>query len=114
MVDPNGLLMIEPKNKHNTSHMSRIYIDSLVRKMTAAFRAATHNEFRRYKGHHICVCGAESDCFDHYINGVLTNSLCIHYLAYHRDEISDEELAKIEALPFGEAEPTSQELYPSF
>ena len=44
------------------------------------------------------------------LNGQQTNSLCIHYLAFHRDEVPAEELAKVTALEAGEAEPSAEEL----
>ena len=31
-------------------------------------------------------------------NGLVTNSLCVHYLAYHRDEVPPSELAKIDTI----------------
>jgi len=58
----------------------------------------------------MCVCGATSDNKDHWIDGKLTNSLAIHYIAYHRSDVSPEELAKVEALSHGEVEPTEAEL----
>ena len=42
--------------------------------------------------------------------GQQANSLCIHYLAFHRDEVPAEELAKVSALAAGEAEPSPEEL----
>jgi hypothetical protein len=34
----------------------------------------------------------------------------VHYVAHHRPEVPPEQLARIEAFPFGEVEPTDQEL----
>ena len=48
------------------------------------------------KGVHECICGAESDPCDYELeDGFITNSLCVHYLAYHRSEIPQSELDKI-------------------
>ena len=39
-----------------------------------------------------------------------TNSLAIHYLAHHRDEVPPEELAKVAKLLADEVEPTHDEM----
>lgn len=45
------------------------------------------------KGYHECVCGATSTCVDYLIGPKhATNSLCVHYLRFHRAEISHAEL----------------------
>lgn len=44
------------------------------------------------------------------IRGFVTNSLCVHYLAFHRDEIPEGELQKILLLPEKEVEPGELEL----
>lgn len=105
MISSNGIMMIEPKGHATIEPV----IDDLTRKMTAAWRKKTTNP-DGYRGWHTCVCGAHSDNHDHYISGLLTNSLCIHYLAFHRQEVPPEELAKVAALAFGEEEPNSEEL----
>ncbi len=84
-------------------------IDQYTRKMVGAFskaRPMTSNRgFRR------CACGVSGSNSDFQLqNGKWTSSLCIHYLAYHRNKISSEELQKVEWLPFGEAGPTLKEL----
>jgi hypothetical protein len=40
----------------------------------------------------------------------MINSLCVHYLSYHRDEVPLGQLQEVEHLPFGEVEPSEQEL----
>lgn len=104
MIDPNGLLMVEPRGRGSSP-----VIDTLTRKMAAAWRKRTNSEYG-YRGFHICDCGAGSDNHDHWINGLLTNSLCVHYVACHRANLSPEDLAKVEALGFGEEDPTPEEL----
>jgi hypothetical protein len=85
-------------------------LDQLARKMTAAFRKASTDE-GRWCGFHECVCGALSTDRDYNLpNGAMTNSLCVHYVAYHRSEIPSDQLARIEAFPFGENEPNDAEL----
>ncbi len=59
---------------------------------------------------HECVCGARS-CSDYRLpNGELTNSLCVHYVAHHRTEVSSKQLAKVETFTWGEVEPYDEEL----
>ncbi len=106
-----SLLMINPTAQISAQPL----VDELTRKMTAAWRNCRTNP-DGYLGFHTCACGAESDNKDHWIRYQggegLTNSLCIHYLAFHRDEISEEELQKVALLEDGEAEPTEVELQP--
>ena len=85
-------------------------IDELTRKMTAAYRAARSDEMY-WRGFHVCRCGVNSTNCDYILpGGQQANSLCIHYLAFHRDEVPAEELAKVSALAAGEAEPSPEEL----
>ena len=64
-----------------------------------------------WMGFHPCSCGADSTGQDSLLpNGEITNSLCIHYLAFHRDEISQEQLDRVNALDCGEEEPDAKEL----
>lgn len=85
-------------------------IDELTRKMTAAFRASESTGVR-WRGVHFCRCGVNSDNTDYILpGGRQTNSLCIHYLAFHRDEVPGGELAKVAALEAAEAEPSAEEL----
>lgn len=108
MIDPNGILMVEPPAHTSAEPI----IDELTRKMTAAWRKR-RTDPDGYRGWHTCSCGAKSDSHDHNVGegkGLLTNSLCIHYLAFHRADIASEELDKVRALPDEEAEPTEDEL----
>jgi len=109
-----NLLMIEPSGKVSDVPL----IDELTCKMVAAWRSRRDSDYL-YMGFRVCACGAFSDCQDHWVgngdgDGLLTNSLCVHYLAFHRDDIPQEELDKVRALTFGEEEPSEKELvYPS-
>lgn len=107
MINPSGIMMIEPRGKASQEPI----IDEATRKMTAAWRKAKHSEYG-YRGFHVCVCNAYSDNKDHWVgeNELLTNSLAIHYLAFHRSDIPDSELEKVMQLPYGEVEPTEEEL----
>lgn len=50
-------------------------------------------------GHHTCICGATSSGCDYLIdNKVSTNLLCVHYVARHRKECSEEDLKLIDSL----------------
>ena len=85
-------------------------IDELTRKMTAAFRAS-ESDGACWRGFHVCACGVNSTNHDFILpGGQQTNSLCVHYLAFHRDEVPEAELAKVAALDAGEADPSAEEL----
>jgi len=102
-----GLLYIEPKKEPLTKPL----IDAYTRKMTAAFRQAKVNYERSCFGFHSCECRVESEPHTYELgNGLVTNSLCIHYLAFHREEVPDYDLKNVESLKFGEEEPNEEEL----
>jgi len=65
-------------------------------------------------GVHQCTCGVYSHSCNYLLpSGDVTNSLCIHYVAFHREEISQEQLDKIDAMPLYSSEtiePTDKEL----
>jgi hypothetical protein len=85
-------------------------IDELTRKMTAAYRAAESTGVH-YRGFHVCRCGVNSSNTDYILpDGRQVNSLCVHYLAFHRDDVPEAELAKVAALGSGEEEPDAGEL----
>lgn len=132
--DPRHLLFIEPKTRGSSQPL----IDSATRKMVAAYRMSapgtvtpapfrtrpglvrdesgpfTSKEdavLRSFLGIHVCICGARSRNYDFFLpNGMLTNSLCVHYLACHRAEVPLDQLATVEAFEYGEAEPSQEEL----
>ena len=131
MVDDRLLLFIEPSKSPSKEPL----IDELTRKMTASFRKGIKGleyfslpqnlsgdkvhkigdrffiENHGYRGFHSCKCGATSGNANYLlVNGEITNSLCIHYLAYHRDEISNEQLERVKALNDGEEAPVLKEL----
>lgn len=108
MKTSDGILMVEPSATITPTPL----IDELTRKMTAAWRQCRDSE-HGYRGFHVCTCGVFSDNKDHWVgngNGLLTNSLCIHYLAFHREDIPQDELDKVCALTYGEEEPNEKEL----
>lgn len=88
-------------------------IDPLTRKMTAMLRKAVRPPFG-FGGRYVCTCGAQSDSADRILPGDrVTNTLCVHYLAHHREEVPPEQLALVEALPEEDGEePSIEELWP--
>lgn len=106
MITDNGILYIEPKRYCSKKPV----IDIFTKKMTAAYNKAVPCK-DRYRGVHRCSCGVTSENYDVVLsNGEQTNSLCIHYLAYHRDEVSEEQLSKVMSLNDGEVIPTELDM----
>ncbi|MDJ0974950.1 MAG: hypothetical protein QNJ98_10860 [Planctomycetota bacterium] len=104
--DPDTLLFIEPW----TRARAKPVIDELTRKMAGALRAAERTPYESM-GYEICACGAASLSHDLILpSGVVTNSLCVHYLAHHRTSIPEDQLTKVATLTCGEAEPNREEL----
>lgn len=98
------MLFIEPKqNKSDTP-----VLDELTIKMFNAFKnyqeegVYTGGNFVtiiRTMGYHQCKCGKFSSDHDYKLNnGKITNYLCVHYMAYHRDEVPEVELNKVKEL----------------
>lgn len=105
MICEQGVLYIEPSARVSVEPV----IDEITRKMTSAFRLGIPG--LGYRGVHTCACGVKSSNCDYTLpNGEQTNSLCVHYLAFHRDEVPVSQLEKVRRLNFGEAEPTEGEL----
>lgn len=112
---PKLLLFIEPiLHKSDTP-----VIDDYVRILAASFAKAvtgtiSDDQFNiesGYMGHHNCVCGAGSTAFDYKLTeNLFTNSLAIHYLVWHRQEVPSTELEKIRTLPLEYAEPSEKQL----
>lgn len=117
MIDnsPTMLLYIEPQNQKSDTPI----VDDLTKKMTAAFRKTKPGMLidGKFKdigtmGWHTCCCRARSDNTEHVLENMQsqTNSLCIHYLAWHRQEVPQSELDKVALLLNENAEPSAQEL----
>ena len=98
MIDPNGLLMIEPRGPAADEPV----IDVYTLTMAAAWRLGWSSRLA-CRGFHVCACGVASDNREHFVVGVSgtlrTNSLAVHYLAFHRDEVPPEELERVVGLP---------------
>ena len=84
------LMMIEPKGfKSSAPTIDRF--TPMAEKVFENCRITAN-----YKGHHVCRCGEPSDNHDYQtVGGRITNSLMLHYLKWHRDEIPQVELSKI-------------------
>jgi hypothetical protein len=91
--DPQALLYIEPQNPPSAEPL----VDEYTRHMTGLLdahentgcymsgRFYPHDAFR---GWHTCSCGVWSTNVDYLLpGGLITNSLAVHYLAFHRDEV---------------------------
>ena len=101
-----GLLFIEPSAEASAEPI----VDEATRKMTAAFRRSESTPWG-FGGVHSCICGAASEAHDYFLpGGWITNSLCIHYLAYHRDAVPETELQKVMHLGSGMRFPRPREL----
>jgi hypothetical protein len=89
--DDEHLLFIEPKKS--------AYKEPVQDELSASMREAMEHARRpnyRYFGYHLCVCGAKSDSTDWILHtGQITNSLAVHYLEYHREEVPPRELEKV-------------------
>ncbi len=110
-TDDKHILFIEPQEFPSAEPV----IGVTVRRMAAILAKATGTG-PVYMGVHHCKCGAESDNQDFELpDGSITNSLAVHYLAYHRHEIPREELAKVVIMfvacgSISEQEPTLEQL----
>jgi hypothetical protein len=107
MIFKEGLLYIEP----TWPASQRPVVDFWTRRLTHAFRLARRSDVVSM-GKHRCVCGAWSTSFDYVLPGGLkTHSLCIHYLALHRQEVPWQQLIRVALLPSrGGAMPTGVEI----
>ena len=100
------LLFIEPTQPASSTPV----LDEMTRRMTAALRAATPGP-NAWLGIHECICGAGSTNHNYILpDGRTTNSLCVHYLAYHRAEVPVDQLREIAQLNCGALEPNRWEL----
>ncbi len=111
MENPGTILFITPKSNASQDPV----IDEATKKMTAAVRKSKLGRLYRrpdeIRGIHNCVCGIMSAPCDYILpDGARTNSLCVHYLAYHHDEVPKKEMEKVLNLQYGEIEPTAEEM----
>jgi hypothetical protein len=115
MIDlrPESLLFIEPQNPPTSTPQ----VDELTRKMAAALATGTSTG-QAWRGIHECTgCPESARVYSSNTNFYVgegkklqANTLATHYLAFHRAEVPESELAKVRSLPETEAEPTPEQL----
>lgn len=102
-----GLLYIKPTQIPSEEPV----IDEATCKMTYAFRNRTAIPIQSC-GVHVCSCGIHSTSQDYAVSDDhMTNSLCIHYLAMHRDEVPQEMIDIVLAFDCEPEEPTADEIH---
>lgn len=95
--DALGVLYIEPKYIRK-----KPIIDDVTKKMLWLWHHKVETGLNNF-GSHVCSCGISSDSCEHLLvspDGTffMTNSLCVHYVVFHRSEISKSEWKKINRL----------------
>lgn len=111
VLAPDHLLFIEPQLPRSAESL----IDEYTCRMAGAMLSA--NPQASYRGIHYCRCGATSTNCNYIVrigqrvagspwHGLLTNSLAVHYLALHREEVPPDELLKVLTLTAAPATPT--------
>ena len=63
-----------------------------------------------YRGVRECDCGALSEFNNYQTPEGFITTLCVHYLAHHRDEVPQRELDMVATLQCGTATPSALEL----
>lgn len=85
--------MIEPSARVPSAPVH----DDVTRAVESLLASATFG--RRYRGVHECACGATSDNREWFVvvgdRRYLTNSLALHYVRDHRNEVPASEIAKL-------------------
>ena len=104
-----GLEVKKEKSKQMEEKMGKVLDIEVIKLPNNKIYNFSRNNF--YMGIHLCICGACSEAYNYLLpNGEITNSLCVHYLAFHREEISEEQLDRVKSLGDGEEDPTPEEL----
>ncbi|GEM_PF-5825461 len=88
-------------------------IDELTRKMTAAWRKGSQQNGQGSCTLMTCSCKVAVPWAMFLIGEhaeFYTSALCIHSIAYHRDEISQKDLEKVRNFPFEGEDPREGEL----
>lgn len=121
VITKSGILYIEP-----SATVSRWpVVDELTKIMASALNASVSGIWRGskffpedgWRGFHVCNCGARSTSYDYELpGGEVTNWLAVHYLAWHREEVEEDQLARVRALePYvTPADPTPGQLRSPF
>jgi len=79
-----------------TINLATLFVNNVAR---GTIGAESFEENIFSLGMHECKCGRLSQSTDYLLHdGLMTNSLCVHYLAYHRNEISESEINNLTLL----------------
>jgi len=90
------LLMIEPDLKGKASLLP--LLDDITRKTIYLYSLTKPSE-DSYRGFRATQDGQISDNKDHILpNGIITHSLCVHYIKYYRPYVPQSEIDKINRL----------------
>lgn len=82
MIEPQSTMPVEPIN------------DRLTEIAEEVFETVTRGN--QYRGSHECICGERSGSWDLILpNGVITNSLMVHYIRDHHHEVPETETHKL-------------------
>jgi hypothetical protein len=88
--DPGYLMFVEPKDSPNE------FIDDELTQLAMEVWNGCKPIAVSYRGFHTCSCGVQSTNRNYVTKGGnVTNSLLIHYVARHREEIPEEEIDKL-------------------
>ena len=83
------LMMIEPQ-KYPVEEIN----DTLTEIAQEVLSSAKKD--RTFRGSHGCICKVRSDNAEHILpSGRITNSLLVHYVQNHREEVPQKELDKL-------------------
>ena len=92
-------------------------VDNITRKLAAAWRARSRDPVgdMAWLGWHDCTggggsCPAKSGNADYYVFGLVTHSLCVHYVAYHRADVDQATLDLIASWKIKGVKPSAREL----
>ena len=92
MIDPDGLLMIKPQGPKSGPVADRYTWLAVC----ALLECQAPEPGRWLRGWHTCTCGAHSDNIPWAVRGIKTNSFLLHYVAWHREDVPQSELDKLE------------------
>ena len=97
------VLYIEPMNEPRKSSISEYrWLEKLMKNAKHGIYDKTSKQFIEnalFNGIHTCSCGAQSKDYDLLLpNGMVTNTLCMHYLEFHQAEIPKKEFKKLKHL----------------
>lgn len=103
---PNILLFIHPRSSETEEPIIDRYSVLVYQALSKGIEEEKHgvimNDGRFVTdlctlGRHTCRCGADSESVDYQIaENLHTNTLAVHYLVYHRSDVPQQELDKID------------------